>query len=417
MEQEKVAKDFGELDEERFIEDLKEVVLDAAARCRNCNYCFTMCPLFESTRGFSSQTPSGIMQSINYAIKWDMLEGEEKETLRDLLYLCTTCNGCVLRCKAKATGVPVLDAIQAGRKILREMMIGPLPQQRKPIKDIYTRGNPYGERDEARLDWLEDSEVKRLPGEKAAVLYYVGCTTAYEPNLHTLGRSLIGLLQFLDIDFGVLDGEVCCGEPARRMGDETLFQEMAERNMGKFKDSGIKTVITTSPHCFSAFLNEYPPEKGELEIQHYTQFLAKVLKEKRPRFKEGSPRTVTYHDPCYLGKHNEIFDPPRELLKMIPGLRLVEMKMTRDESLCCGGGGGRMFAEVEEERRLSDMRVGQALEAGADVLATACPWCFNMLGTSVQDLGFTDKIKVMDVAEILNESLEADHADKEGMGT
>jgi Fe-S oxidoreductase len=143
-----------------------------------------------------------------------------------------------------------------------------------------------------------------------------------------------------------------------------------------------------------------------LEILHYTQFLATVLKEKRPRFKEGSPRTVTYHDPCYLGKHNEMFDPPRELLTMIPGLRLVEMKMTRDESLCCGGGGGRMFAEVEEEQRLSDMRIGQALETGADVLATACPWCYNMLQTSVQDLHLTDKIRVMDVAEILFESVD-----------
>lgn len=399
-------EDAVELDEEKFFADLKEVILDAAARCRNCNYCFTICPLFESTRGFMSQTPSGIMQSIKYAIKWDMLEGEEKEALRDLLYLCTTCNGCVLRCKAKATGTPVLDAIQAGRKILREMMIGPLPKQRKPIKDIYMRGNPYGESPESRLDWLGNLQVKRLPRNKAAVLYYVGCTTAYEPNLHNIGKSLIGLLQSLDIDFGVLEGEECCGEPARRMGDEGLFQEMAERNIGQFKDAGVKTIITTSPHCFSAFLNEYPSISDGFEIQHYTQFLAKVLKEKRPRFKQGPSRTVTYHDPCYLGKHNEIFDAPRELLKMGPGLRLVEMKMTRDESLCCGGGGGRMFAEVEEERRLSDMRVDQALEAGADVLATACPWCFNMLQTSVRDLNLTDKITVMDVAEILNESLD-----------
>jgi Fe-S oxidoreductase len=409
MDEAHIVEDAVELDMEKLIADLKEVILDAASRCRNCNYCFTICPLFESTRGFMSQTPSGIMQSIKYAIQWDMLGGEEKEALRDLLYLCTTCNGCVLRCKAKATGTPVLDAIQAGRKILREMMIGPLPKQRKPIKDIYMRGNPYGERPESRLDWLGNLQVKRLPRDKAAVLYYVGCTTAYEPNLHNIGRSLIGLLQFLDIDFGVLDGEECCGEPARRMGDEGLFQEMAGRNIGQFKEAGVKSIITTSPHCFTAFLNEYPPERGELEVLHYTQFLATVLKEKRPRFKEGSPRTVTYHDPCYLGKHNEMFDPPRELLTMIPGLRLVEMKMTRDESLCCGGGGGRMFAEVEEEQRLSDMRIGQALETGADVLATACPWCYNMLQTSVQDLHLTDKIRVMDVAEILFESVDMGH--------
>ncbi|MBW2120751.1 MAG: (Fe-S)-binding protein [Deltaproteobacteria bacterium] len=400
-----IERDSEGLCGERFMEGLREVVLDAASRCRSCNSCFTVCPVFESTKGFMSQTPSGIMQSITYAIKWNLFGPEEKETLRDLLYLCTTCNACVLRCKSKSSGVPVLDAIEAGRKILREMMIGPLPAQRKPMKDIYGRGNPYGEGPEGRLDWLGDLEVKRLPREKAAVLYYVGCTTAYEPDLHMLGRSLIRLFQYSGIDFGVLESETCCGEPARRMGDEALFQELAEQNTNRFREAGVKTIITTSPHCFSVFANEYPSLKGEFETQHYTQFLASLFEEKKPTFKKEFHRTVAYHDPCYLGKHNQIFDPPRELLEMVPGVELVEMRMTRDESLCCGGGGARMFAEVEEERRLSDMRVGQALEMGADVLATACPWCHTMLHTSVQNLGLMDKIKVMDVAEILDESL------------
>ena len=405
MDQEKMAEDLTPMDEENFTEGLKEIILDAAKRCRNCNYCFTICPLFYSTRGFMSQTPSGLLQSINYALKWDILKGENQEILRDLLYLCTTCNGCVIRCKSKATGLPVLKAIEAGRKLLREMMIGPLPQQRKPLKDIYLYGNPYGEKPERRADWLKGSKVKMIPPERAEILFYVGCTTAFEHGLHRLGKSLIKLFQSLNTDFGILKEEICCGEPARRMGDEGLFQEMMNRNLGQFKKFGIKTIVTVSPHCFNTFLKKYPSGQGEFEIQHYTQFLAQVMNKKKPPFKREFSRTVTYHDPCYLGKHNQIFNPARELLQMIPGVKLVEMKMTRDESLCCGGGGGRMYAEVEEERRLSDMRIEQAVEAGAEIVATACPWCYKMLQTSIQDLNLGVKIAVKDVSEIMSEVL------------
>jgi Fe-S oxidoreductase len=393
------------MDEETYIEDLKEIILDAAKRCRNCNYCFTICPLFHSTRGFMSQTPSGIMQSINYALKWNVIKGEDQEILRDLLYLCTTCNGCVLRCKSKATGLPVLNAIEAGRKLLREMLIGPLPQQRKPLKDIYLYGNPYGEKPEARGDWLKGLPLKMIPPERAEILFYVGCTTAYEPSLHPIGKSLIRIFQSLHIDFGILSEEICCGEPARRMGDEGLFQEMMNRNLDQFKNFGIKTIVTLSPHCFNIFLNEYSSIQGEIKIQHYTQFLTQTFREKKPVFRREIFSVITYHDACYLGKHNKIFDAPRELLQMIPGVKLVEMKMTREESLCCGGGGGRMFAEVEEERRLSDIRIAQALEAGANVITTACPWCYKMLQNSIQDSNLGDKITVKDVAEIFNEAL------------
>ena len=389
--------------EDSFLEDFKRVILDTASRCRNCNYCFTVCPVFKSARGFESQTPSGMLQSINYALRWNMFEREQGETLRNLLYLCTTCNSCTLLCKSKSTGVPVSDAIQAGRKILRERMIGPLPQQRKPIKNILLYGNPYGEKPENRLDWSRGLEVKHLPQEKAAILLYIGCTTAYEPNLRKLGRNLVKLLQMINADFGVLDGEVCCGEPARRMGDEGLFQELMGRNTDQFKSTGVKTILTVSPHCFHTFNNEYETMKGEFEIQHYTQFLTKMLKKRKLSFKKKYSQVVTYHDPCYLGKHNQVYDSPRELLEMIPGIKMVEMRMTKADSLCCGGGGGRMFAEVEEEEKLSEIRVRQAVEVGADVISTACPWCHTMLQNGVEQLQLTDRVKVMDIAELFCE--------------
>jgi Fe-S oxidoreductase len=405
MNHEKVTEELSYMDQEKHVLELKEMILDAARRCRNCNYCIPSCPLFISTRGFMSQSPSGIMQAIRYAILWDMFETDNREDLRDLLYLCTTCNSCVLRCKSKATATPILDVIKAGRKLLLEMMIGPLPEQRRPLKDIYGRGNPYGESPQKRLDWLGDIEVKRLPHDTAEVLYFVGCTTAYEYKLHGLGRNLVRLLQALKVDFGVLENEECCGEPARRLGDEALFHEMVSRNVEQFIGSGVTTLITTSPHCFSAFLNEYPFLADKFKIQHYTQFLADHLKKNAPKFKKTT-RTITYHDPCYLGKHNQVFEPPREILQMIPGFNLIEMPMTREDSLCCGGGGGRMYAEVEDEPRLAQMRVRQALEVGAEILVTACPWCHTMLQNAAEDLDLMEKAAVKDIADILCETLD-----------
>jgi Fe-S oxidoreductase len=389
------------------IETSKEIVLDAASRCRNCNYCFMICPLFQSTRGFMSQTPSGILQSIKYAIKWDLLGGKEKEVLRDLVYSCTTCNGCVVRCKAKATGIPVLKAIEAGRKILREMMIGPLPQQRKPLKDLLKNGNPYGEKPEKRFEWLEDLHVKHLPREQADVLLYVGCTMSYDPELHGVGRNLLEVFDRLNIDYGILENETCCGDPALRMGDEDLFQELMEENIQRFKAAGATKIVTVSPHCFNTFSKEYPSSEKQWSVQHYVEFLLDVLKDKKAVFRKSLPYTVAYHDACYLGRHNQIYNPPRELIAMIPGIKLVEMKMKMDEALCCGGGGGRMFAEVEEEPKLSYTRLYQAIDAGADVIATACPWCFTMLWNAAKDLQLTDRIRVMDITGILKESMDS----------
>jgi Fe-S oxidoreductase len=301
--------------------------------------------------------------------------------------------------------VAILDAIKAGRKILTEMAIGPLPNQRKALKDIYLYGNPYGERPEKRLEGFKGLDIKTIPPGKAEVLYYVGCTTAYEPALHHIGKSLFRLFSRLKIDFGILNEEVCCGEPARRVGDEALFQEMMNRNLAKFGESGVKTVVTVSPHCFNTFLNEYSPVPAEMKIQHYTEFLCGAFKVQKPVFQKEIPSIVTYHDPCYLVKHNQVYEAPRELIKMIPGVQFVEMKKNRDDSLCCGGGGGRMYAEVEDEPRLAEARIGHALDVGANVIATACPWCYSMLRNAVQDLKVEDRIRVRDIAEMLDESI------------
>jgi Fe-S oxidoreductase len=388
------------------IKILKDKILEIGSRCWNCNFCYSACPNFDSTRGFQVQGPSGILQSIYQAIKMEKLQRPEKEFLREILYACTTCRSCEITCKDISAGVPILEVIEAGRKLLVEEMVGPLVQQRQALESIYKYGNPYGEDPEKRLSWLGDWKIKRLPQEEADVLYYVGCTASFEPELHSLAKSIVKLLRFLKVDFGVLEGEICCGDPVLTFGDELFFQEISGKNAKAFMAAGVKTVVTTSPHCFNAFRKRYGNLEKDLKINHYTGFLAEAFEQEKPQFKKRLSYTVTYHDPCYLGKHNEIYQEPRQLLQLIPGLKVVEMSRNMKDSLCCGGGGGRMYSEVEEEKRLAHTRLGQALETGANVVATACPWCHTMLQNAIRDLGAEDKIKARDVAELLVEALE-----------
>lgn len=391
--------------EDPYIEELKARIQKVVGTCWNCNFCFSVCPNYSSTRGFQTQGPSGITQSLYYAVKWNAFDGPQKKDLRDIVYACTLCNACVIACRAMSSGVSLLDAVEAGRHLLVEKMIGPLQGQGRCLESIYLRGNPYGKSPEKRLSWCRDLQIKRLPRETAEVLLFVGCAASYDPELSVIAKGLVRLFQTMDLDFGVLENEGCCGHPAKSLGDELLFQELAKQNLDKISKSGARTIVTLSPHCYHAFIKQYPPLDKGLHVQHYTEYLGNLITDRNPAFKGGPPRIVTYHDPCYLGKHHRIHEAPRRLIDFLPGVTRVEMDLSRVESLCCGGGGGRMFDDFEEERRLSHTRVEQALATGADVLATACPWCHRMLGDAVRDLGVQGKIEVMDIAELLAQSL------------
>lgn len=207
------------------------------------------------------------------------------------------------------------------------------------------------------------------------------------------------------MDFGFLgNDENCCAGEARRLGEAGLFEMMVEENTEMFKELEVHKMITISPHCFSTFKNDYP--QNGMQVQHYTQVLSGLLEQKRLQFTGKFEQVVTYHDPCYLGKHNQIFDEPRHILRSIPGLELVEMDRSREKSLCCEGGGGRMWVEgTNPGTRLAQQRVKEALETGAQVLATACPFCLGTLEEAVKHLGVEEKLRVMDLAEIANQAL------------
>jgi Fe-S oxidoreductase len=327
----------------------------------------------------------------------------EKEELWD----CTTCKTCTLRCPR---GLKPMDLVIGMRGTMVEE--GHIPKTIiDAMENAYKHGNPWGKPKNKRNEWTkslpEDLRVKDFSqGDRAELLYFVGCTASSDPRIQEIAKSLVFLLHRAEVDFGILGNEEqCCGNEIRRMGETGLFEELMEGNIQRFESYKIEHIMTACPHGLNAFKNEYP--QGKFDVLHATQFLAKQLEEGKLTFTREIKKVVTYHDPCFLGKQNNIFDDPRILLKAIPGLIFKELDRSREKSLCCEGGGGRMWVESSSEtgQRLAEIRVQDAVELGAEILATACPLCVLTLEDAVKTSGHEDKIQVRDVTELLAEAI------------
>jgi Fe-S oxidoreductase len=240
--------------------------------------------------------------------------------------------------------------------------------------------------------------------EDIEILYFPGCYLCYDPRLKKVAKATADILNSAGIDFGILGSkENCCGESIRKTGDEELFKRLARENIKNFVDNGVKKVLVSSPHCYHTFKNEYPEFMVHFEVVHISQFLFELIEDGRLKLTGEYSKKVTYHDPCYLGRHNGIYDEPREVLKKIPGLELVEMADSLQDSLCCGGGGGRIWMETVKGERFSDLRLEQAVDAGAEVLATSCPYCithFEESGLAQEESAATE---IKDITEIIRE--------------
>jgi Fe-S oxidoreductase len=264
-------------------------------------------------------------------------------------------------------------------------------------------GNPFGEERKNRANWAEGLSVKPF-SEGMEILYFPGCYLSYDPRLKKVAKATANILNRAGINFGILgEKENCCGESIRKTGDEKLFKRLARENIKTFIDHGVKKILVSSPHCYHTFKNEYPEFRVNFEVIHISQYLFEIMNEGRLALTKEYGKKVTYHDPCYLGRHNGHYDEPREVLKKIPGLGLNEMPDSRKESLCCGGGGGRIWMETPKGERFSDLRLEQAIGVGAEVLVTACPYCIANFEDSRLTINVTEKIEVKDITEIIGE--------------
>jgi Fe-S oxidoreductase len=317
------------------------------------------------------------------------LEGREE------LWDCTTCGTCYSRCPKQ---VNPMEAVIGLRSAFVEK--GRVhPNVKTALESTFRNGNPLTMPREDRGAWAKDLPVKSI-AEGAEYLYYVGCTPSYDPRVQKVSGAIVDLMNRAQLDFGILgNDEPCCGSEVRRLGEAGLFEMMVEENTELYKETGAEKMFTTSPHCFNAYKKDYPQDG--LQVQHYTQVLAGLIDRGELSFSGSFDKKITYHDPCYLGKHNGVFDEPRQVLKSIPGVELVEMDRSREKSLCCEGGGGRMWLEgTNPGTRLAQQRIQEALDTGAEVLATACPFCLLTLEEAVKHLNAEERLRVMDIAEI-----------------
>lgn len=373
------------------IDVIKESGGDAFKRCFQCGLCDVVCP-WNKVRDFS-------MRKIVRQATFGLTEIENED-----IWLCTTCGKCPQECPRD---VKQIESGVALRRIATEY--GVFPKTAVPIRTVsgslVGEGNPLGEERKKRGDWAEGLSVKTF-SEGMDILYFPGCYLSFDPRLKKVAKATADILNRAEVDFGIMGPkESCCGESIRKTGDEELFRRLARENIKTFIDNGVKRILVSSPHCYHTFKNEYPEFMVNFEVIHISQYLFELIDQGRLQPAKELKKNVTYHDPCYLGRHNGIYEEPRESLKKIPGLELAEMPESRAESLCCGGGGGRIWMETAKGERFSDLRLQQAIDAGAEVLVTSCPYCISNFEDSRLTLDATEKIEIRDLTEIIQEAL------------
>ncbi|MGM0426468.1 MAG: (Fe-S)-binding protein [Thermodesulfobacteriota bacterium] len=380
-------------DYKEIIDVIKASGGDAFKRCFQCGLCDVVCP-WNRVRDFS-------MRKIVRQAAFGMTDIESED-----IWLCTTCGRCPQQCPRD---VQQIDSGIALRRIATEY--GVFPKSVTPVRTIrgslVGEGNTLSEERAKRGDWAKGLSVKTFT-EETDILYFPGCYPSYDPRLKKVAVATANILNAAGVDFGILGPEEnCCGESIRKTGDEEVFTRLARENIKTFIDHGVKKILVSSPHCYHTFKNEYPEFMVNFEIIHMSQYLFSLIDEGKLELKNGYERQVTYHDPCYLGRHNGIYDEPRAILNRVPGLELNEMPDSRVDSLCCGGGGGRVWMETQKGERFSDLRIEQAMGVGAQVLVTACPYCITMFEDSritledQEDMGDVPEIK--DITEIIQE--------------
>jgi Fe-S oxidoreductase/nitrate reductase gamma subunit len=373
--------------------------------CTECGRCTAVCPANAVGKELS---PRDIILDLRGLMRGESailhppssIIGAVPAASPEALWQCTTCGACLEACPVFIEQMPKI--VDLRRYLVMEESDFP-DTMAEAITSLESRGHPFRGTQSTRLDWAEGLNVKTIAEARdAEVLFWIGCGGALIERNQKVVRATAQLLEKAGVKFAILGREEkCTGDPARRIGNEFLFEMLAKENVEKLNGYGVKKIVTSCPHCFNTFRNEYPQFGGQYEVYHHSEFLAKLVEEGRINPVALDDRKVTYHDPCYLGRHNGVFDAPRELVQITSKQPLVEMKMNRENGFCCGGGGGMSFVEEPKDKRVNQERARQALETGADVVAVGCPFCMTMLEDGVNARRGERDVKVMDVAELL----------------
>jgi Fe-S oxidoreductase len=385
--------------------------------CADCGRCSDNCPAHAVGRPLSPRFIS--IKARDYAFQHYPLFGKSGNGQalignlysEDEIWSCTTCGACEAECPLLVENIDKIVDLRRG-------MIddGNVPQTlQKPLKALESRGNPYGKMEKKKADWVkakdfqQTCDVKILNGKtEADTLYFVDSITSYDDRMQSIARATARILHHVGENFGILGGgERDSGHEVRRFGEETLFLALRDHNAEAIKASGVKKIVTADPHAYNALKRDYPDVPP---VEHISQVIAAQVKDGKIEFSpvENRDAVYTYHDPCYLGRHNQVYDEPRAVLDAIPGLKRVEMKRSRDRSFCCGGGGLMLFYEPKEQERMGVKRVQMAAEAGANVMVTACPFCMANIEDAIKVAGLEGKITAIDLAELVDRQIARD---------
>ena len=375
-------------------------------RCFRCGYCKLTqdyesynCPIYSRFR-WETTSPGGLLWLIR---AWMLGDIQWSERLASILYSCTLCNNCVEHCKFKFNSDITNIFTAAREKMVAEGKV--LPKVARFFRNIEATGNPYRELGITRGEWASDSPVSRYSGQE--YLLYVGCVGSYDEKGQEITRALVKVLSHMGVSFGILgEEEICDGNEVKILGEDRLFLMLRQKNIDNFRKYGVHKIITLSPHSYNAFKNFYPG----FEIYHYTQIISRLIKEGKLNFESGLHRNikVTYHDPCFLGRHNCEYEAPRAILNAIPGIELIEMNRNRANSFCCGGGSANFQTDFfgGGEFSPSRIRIREARETGAGVLAVTCPTCMTMLVDALKSEELEGELAIRDISELVIQRLQ-----------
>ncbi|TDI83966.1 MAG: 4Fe-4S dicluster domain-containing protein [Caldithrix sp.] len=381
--------------------------------CTECGRCQEVCPAYHSGKELNPAVLIHDLKEHLNEVGPDLVAGKDNQNGKELIgdviseeviWGCTTCLACVEACPVFIEHV---DTLQDMRRFLVMDQAKVSPEVAKTLDNMENIGNPWGLPNQNRTKWCEGLDVPLMKDKKETeYLYWVGCAAALDARNQTVARSMVKILKAANIDFAILGTEESCtGDSARRLGQEYLFQMMAENNIEALGKYQFKKIITTCPHCFNTLGNEYKDFGADYEVIHHSEFIAELIDSGKIKPNRNISETVTYHDACYLGRHNGIYDAPRSVLSSVTNGKVVEMERSREKGLCCGAGGGMMWSDEDPDQRVNLVRFGDVEASGAGLVSTACPFCNIMLDDARKMKGKEDEVEVKDIAELIAAAL------------